>query len=105
MYHIESQKDKSLLLTEKNRILQVITYDKTNNKAIACDTSNAKSIKTCRKKAACKNVHESQNGGGWKAPLQVIWSIHLLKQGHLNHSAQDGQVVQMASPQMVTPQP
>lgn len=30
---------------------------------------------------------------------------HLLKQGHLNHSAQDGQVVQMASPQMVTPQP
>lgn len=30
---------------------------------------------------------------------------HLLKQGHLNHSAQDGQVVQMASPQTVTPQP
>lgn len=30
---------------------------------------------------------------------------HLLKQSHLNHSAQDGQVVQMAPPQMVTPQP
>lgn len=33
-----------------------------------------KASQKCRKKAACKKVHKSQNGGGWKAPLQVIWS-------------------------------
>jgi len=28
-------------------------------------------------------ITESQNGWGWKGPLEVVWPSRLLKQGHL----------------------
>lgn len=43
-----------------------------------------------KKHSSWKSRTESQNGRGWKGPLEITQSNPPAKQGHLEHIAQDG---------------
>lgn len=73
-------------------MLLVLIYDKTNNKSIACDTSNAKSFKQIAE-GKTKPAIKLMNHRMVEVERHLCRSsgpTHLLKQGHLNHVAQDG---------------